>query len=241
MQEKLLPHYNERKAPVEMIILHATTHKSGEEVATCLDALELSSHYVLDLDGTIIKLVDEKNRAWHAGEAFWRGVSEDLNSRSIGIEICSPSLGQEEFSDKQIEKLIPFCQKLMRKYDISPCMVVGHSDVAPNRKPDPGLAFPWKRLAKEGIGLWYQPKNADKMPENDISKLLEIIGYDVRDEESLKASAYAFCRHYLPEYVEIDTDVMHLVDNILPQDFGFMQEGKFLRTLKAVAYSYKDC
>lgn len=221
-----------------MLVLHATAH-SATEAVECLDKLALSSHYVLDFDGEIFKLVDERQRAWHAGVAYWRGESEDLNSCSIGIEICSRSLGQKPFGEEQIAKLIPFCQKLMRKYQIDPRNVVGHSDIAPERKPDPGLAFPWKRLAKEGIGLWYQPKNAEKMPENEIAALLSLIGYDTRDENKIKASAYAFCRHFLPEFVEVDEDVMHLVDHHLPSEYHFMNDEKFLRTLKAVAYSYK--
>lgn len=239
MKEYLLPHYDERKTPVDMLVLHATAHQ-GIEVVQCLDSLKLSAHYVLTVEGELLKLVDEQHRAWHAGAGFWRGTDADLNSHSIGIEICSPSLGQEPFAEAQIEKLIPFCQKLIRKYKIVPQNIVGHSDIAPQRKPDPGMAFPWKRLAKEGIGLWYQPKNAAKMPETDIARLLGIIGYDVRGEDAVKASAYAFCRHFAPQYVTADKDVYHLVENILPAQFDFMREEKFLQVLKAVAYSYQN-
>lgn len=147
-------------------------------------------------------------------------------------------MGQTPYTEAQIDKLIFFCKKLIKKYNIAPQNIVGHSDISPTRKPDPGLAFPWKRLAKEGVGLWYQPKNADKMVENDVAKLLATIGYDVRDEATTKASAYAFCRRFLPQYVKVDADVYHLVDNVLPDDFSFMKEQKFLQTLKAVAYSY---
>lgn len=239
MKELLLPHYDERKASVDMLVLHATAHR-GEDAVQCLDSLKLSAHYVLTSEGELLKLVDEQKRAWHAGVGFWRGVDTDLNSHSIGIEICSPSLGQEPFSEAQIEKLIPFCQKLIRKYRIAPQNVVGHSDIAPQRKPDPGLAFPWKRFAREGIGLWYQLRNAAKMPENDISRLLGIIGYDVRSEDAVKASAYAFCRHFAPQYVAVDKNVGHLVENVLPLYFDFMREDRFLQILKAAAYSYQN-
>lgn len=239
MKEYLLPHYDERQTSVDMLVLH-TTAFNGDKAVECLDKLKLSVHYILTIEGELIKLVDEGNRAWHVGVGFWRGVEQDLNSHAIGIEICSPSLGQESFSNAQIEKLIHFCSKLVRKYKIVPQNVVGHSDVAPLRKPDPGMAFPWKRLANEGIGLWYQPKNALKMAESNIAKLLDIIGYDTRNEEATKASAYAFCRHFAPQYVIIDKDIHHLVDNVLPQRFDFMNEEKFLQTLKAVAYSYQN-
>lgn len=241
MQEILLPHFNERKAPISMLVLHCAAHP-GEELVSCLDKAELSSHYVLGLNGELIKVIDESNRAWHAGEASWREFKEDLNSCSIGIEISNLTLGQSPYSDAQIEKLIAFCQKLMRKHKILPQNVVAHSDIAPLRKVDPGLAFPWKRLSKEGIGLWYQPKNADKMPENDVAKLLAIIGYDTKDEETVIASAYAFKRRFLPEEVKVDEDVYHLVNNVYPiGDVMQLRGDKFMRTLKAVAYSFQNC
>lgn len=240
MKEHLLPHFNERQTDVDLLILHCAAH-NGEDLVNCLDKAQLSTHYVLDLRGELIKVVEENKRAWHAGEGFWRGIDTDLNSHSIGIEIANLSLGQTAYSEAQIEKLIPFCQKLMRKYKISPENVIGHSDSAPTRKPDPGLAFPWKRLAKEGIGLWYQPRNADKVAENDVAKLLEIIGYDVRTPESVIASSYAFRRHFLPEEVSTDEDVYHLVDNVYPiGNENLLKGDKFIRTLKAVAYSYQN-
>lgn len=240
MQEILLPHFNERQAPVSLLVLHSAAH-SGAELVQCLDAAKLSAHYVLDLNGDLIKVVDESKRAWHAGIGSWREFNEDINSHSIGIEISSLSLGQTPYHEAQIEKLIPFCQKLMRKYKIKPQNVIGHSDMAPERKPDPGIDFPWKRLAKEGIGLWYQPRNAEKMLENDVAKLLRIIGYNVETEEKTIAAAYAFRRHFIPEEVRIDNDIQHLVDNVYPTGNKDLLCGdKFLRILKAVAYSYQN-
>lgn len=221
-----------------MLVLHASAFPA-DKVLYYLDYYKCSCHYIMDLDGTLIKVAEESKSAQHAGKGYWRGSDESINARSIGIEICNLSLGQKPYEEYQIEKLIPFCQKLVRKYNIPACNVVGHSDVAPLRKPDPGLAFPWKRLAKEGLGLWYQPRNAAKVAENDTAVLLAGIGYDTRSEEAIKASAYAFCRHFLPQYVAFDEEPGHLVDNILPQNFDFMGEDKFLQTLKAVAYSYR--
>lgn len=240
MQEILLPHYNERQAPISLLVLHCAAH-DGESLVSSLDKAKLSCHYVLDMSGRLIKVVDESKRAWHAGLGSWREFKEDLNSRSVGIEISSLTLGQTPYNEAQIEKLIPFCQKLMRKHKILPQNVVAHSDIAPTRKADPGLAFPWKRLAKEGVGLWYQPKNAEKMPENDVARLLSLIGYDTKDEESTIAAAYAFRRRFLPQEVAVDENVRHLVDNIYPQGDKMQLRGdKFLKTLKAVAYSYQN-
>lgn len=240
MQEILLPHFDERTAPISILVLHCAAY-DGEALVSCLDNANLSAHYVLGLDGKLIKVVDESKRAWHAGLGSWREFHDDLNSHSIGIEISNLTLGQCPYNEAQIEKLIPFCRKLIRKYNIKPQNIVAHSDIAPTRKADPGLAFPWKRLAKEGIGLWYQPRNADKISENDIAKLLESIGYNIETEENTIASAYAFRRRFLPEEVEIDEDISHLIKNIYPLGDKMQLRGdKFSKTLKAVAYSYQN-
>lgn len=237
MKEQLLPYFEERKTPVDMIVLHASAFPA-EKLLYYLDYYKCSCHYVLDENAELIKVCGEEKCAFHAGKGYWRGAEKSVNQRSIGIEICNMSLGQHPYDEKQIDKLIPFCRKLVRKYAIPLCNVVGHSDVAPARKADPGPAFPWKRLAREGLGLWYEPKNAAKMAEDDTARLLSIIGYDTASEEAVRASAYAFCRRFLPQFVQLDEDVAHLVDNVLPDEFGFMAETKFKQVLKAAAYSY---
>lgn len=239
MQEQLLPHFNERETAIDMLVLHSTAHSNTSEVVECLDKLQLSCHYIMDLDGNLTKVVPEDKRAWHAGAGYWRGISEDLNSHSIGIEICNLQLGQENFTEKQIAKLIPFCKKIISKYNIKPHNVVAHSDIAPTRKPDPGICFPWKVLSREDVGLWYQPRNAFKIAENDVATLLNQIGYDTKDEETTIASSYAFRRRFLPEEVLVDEDIKHLVDNVYPIGNNDLLHGeKFIQTLKAVAYSY---
>lgn len=240
MQEHLLPHFNQREDKIDTIVLHCSAFKAEDAIKTYEDN-EVSAHYIIDLDGTIVKLVDENDRAWHAGKtAFWK-TEGSINSRSIGIEICNLSLGQEPYNDEQIEKLMFFCQKLIRKYNIKPQNIVGHSDVAPKLKADPGLAFPWKKLARNGVGLWYEQKHADRIPENDVVKLLNIIGYDTRDEESTIASAYAFRRRFLPKEVTVDNNIQHLLDNVYPiGNKDLLQGDKFLQTLKAVAYNYEN-
>lgn len=239
MKEYLLPHYGERSSPVDMLVLHCSAY-APDKLIGFFDEYKSSSHYIIDVDGEVIKLVDEKKSAYHAGVGYWRGSDASINSRSVGIELVNMSLGQEDYSEKQIEKLIPFCQKIIRKYKIKPENIVGHSDIKPKGKADPGINFPWKRMAKEGIGLWYELKNAAKISEDDPVKLLSFIGYDARDEESAIASAYAFRRRFMRNEVEIDPDIMHLVDNVYPAGRKELLGGeKFLQTLKAVAYSYQ--
>ena len=114
MREMLLPYFEERGTTVDMLVLHSSAY-AADELLKWLDFYKCSCHYILDFDGTLIKVVDESKAAQHAGRGFWRGEERSFNSRSIGIEICSPTLGQEAFAACQIEKLIPFCQKLIRK------------------------------------------------------------------------------------------------------------------------------
>ena len=136
--------------------------------------------------------------------------------------------------------LIPLCKELMQKYRIAAENVVGHSDIKPLGKADPGMCFPWQRLAQEGIGLWYNPADAEKTEENNVSVLLAKVGYNTADEETTIASAYAFRRRFLPEEVRIDNDVMHLVDNVYPVgDKSLLSGEKFINCLKAVAYRYE--
>lgn len=239
MKEHFLPYYQERNSAIDMLILHASAFPA-EKVLYYLDYYKCSCHYILDLDASLIKVVEEGKAAQHAGLGYWRGSDASLNGRSIGIEICNLSLGQEAYSEAQIAKLIPFCQKIIRKYGLKPYHIVGHSDVAPLRKPDPGAAFPWKKLAREGIGLWFELKNAAKMSENDPAALLKTIGYDTRNEAAIGASAYAFCRRFAPQYIEGAYEPSYLVEHVLPDSYDFMREAKFLQVLKAVAYSYRQ-
>lgn len=221
-----------------MLVLHSTAHDAAGAIQSLLKN-EVSAHYVIDLDGKIYSLVDENKRAWHAGVASWRGINTDLNSRSVGIEVCNLSLGQTPYNEAQISKLTRLCRKIIRTYNIRPEMIVAHSDIAPTRKPDPGIAFPWQYLAEKGIGLWYKTNNAKKISETSASELLKTIGYNTDTLETTIASAYAFRRHFLPEEVEIIEDIKQLVDNVYPQSNSQLLQGeKFINTLKAVAYAY---
>ncbi len=234
-----LPHFNERKKPVSALVLHCSAFHEAEAYQS-YDEAGVSTHYFIDEDGSLTQMVAEDKRAWHAGVASWREIKEDFNSCSIGVEICNMSLGETPYTKAQINTLIPLCQEIIKKYKILPQNVVAHSDIAPTRKMDPGMAFPWQELAQNGIGLWYDIKNAAKVKENDVGKLLKLIGYKADDKEETIAAAYAFRRRFLPEEVEIVGNVRELIEHPYPQGkVNLLQGKKFLQTLKAVTYSYK--
>lgn len=239
MKECLLPDCCERNAEIDMLVLHCSAYPA-DKLIDIFKEYKVSSHYIIDENGEIIRLVDEAKAAYHAGVGFWRGRADSCNMRSVGIELVNMSLGQTPYSEAQIAALIPLCKELMQKYRIAAENVVGHSDIKPLGKADPGMCFPWQRLAQEGIGLWYNPADAEKTEENNASVLLAKVGYNTADEETTIASAYAFRRRFLPEEVRIDNDVMHLVDNVYPVgDKSLLSGEKFINCLKAVAYRYE--
>jgi len=172
---------------VDMLVLHYTDMDSAEESTArlCDPAAQVSAHYLIDEDGTIFALVPEGKRAWHAGVSFWRGETA-INARSIGIELQNPghSLGYRAFPDSQIAALIALCQGILARHPIPSRNVVGHSDVAPDRKIDPGELFPWARLADAGIGIWPDPVPAGAV---DLPGLLAEIGYNPAAEKAVSA------------------------------------------------------
>ena len=155
-REEPSPNFNERRLPVSMIVLHYTGMQSAAEALERLKdpAAEVSAHYLIDEDGTVIRLVDEAKRAWHAGRSFWRGIT-DVNSASVGIELVNPGheFGYRPFPDAQMEALVPLLADIVRRHDIPRANVVGHSDVAPARKIDPGELFDWDMLARYNLTL----------------------------------------------------------------------------------------
>jgi N-acetylmuramoyl-L-alanine amidase len=150
------------KAPArpDLIILHYTGMKTAEGALMRLTAreAEVSSHYLVLEDGTILQLVPERRRAWHAGVSSWHGET-DINSRSIGIEIVNPGheFGYPPFPRRQIDAVIALCRDIMRRQRIDPSGILAHSDIAPSRKQDPGEKFPWSRLHRFGVGVWARP------------------------------------------------------------------------------------
>jgi N-acetylmuramoyl-L-alanine amidase len=150
------PNFGDRRGceKPSMIILHYTGMPSAKEALgrLCDPAAEVSAHYVVDEDGTLYQLVDEDKRAWHAGVSAWGDIT-DINSHSIGIEIVNPGheWGYRPFPPEQIAVVKDLCRDLMQRYSIAPENVLGHSDVAPGRKQDPGELFPWDEFEAEGL------------------------------------------------------------------------------------------
>ena len=154
------PNFDERKAgrPPDMILLHSTGMQTGDSALQRLTVADskVSSHYVVFENGRIVQCVPEEKRAWHAGESSWAGET-DINSRSIGIEIVNPGheFGYTDFPLRQIAAVISLCKSInTRRGPIAADRVLGHSDVAPNRKQDPGEKFPWGLLSESGVGHW---------------------------------------------------------------------------------------
>ncbi|MCU0829193.1 MAG: N-acetylmuramoyl-L-alanine amidase [Tabrizicola sp.] len=148
------PNHGERRdgARVELIVLHYTVLDCVEAVERLCDPVaEVSAHYLIDRDGSVLSLVEEGARAWHAGAGSWQGRG-DVNSRSIGIELVNS--GSEPFAEPQMAALERLLGEVMERHALSPRAVIGHSDMAPDRKSDPGSRFDWRRLAMQGLAVW---------------------------------------------------------------------------------------
>jgi N-acetylmuramoyl-L-alanine amidase len=157
------PNFDARTGPPDMIVLHYTGMATGEAaLARMRDPLaKVSAHYMVETDGRVFALVPEERRAWHAGKSFWRGQT-DINAASIGVEIVNPGLdhGYVPFAEAQIAAVIDLLADIRSRWTAPNARILGHSDVAPGRKEDPGELFPWKRLAEAGHGLWAEPAPA---------------------------------------------------------------------------------
>ena len=223
--ETFSPNFNERAEPISMIVLHYTgMQDAAAAIAWLADpASKVSCHYVLAEDGQLVTMVPEEKRAWHAGASHWRGMT-DINSRSIGIEIVNPGheFGYRPFPEPQIEALIPLVADIKDRYAITRGNVVGHSDIAPTRKRDPGELFPWGRLARLRLAL---PRPTKKLMDpgwTDAGFLLalERFGYEVTDP---MAATVAFQRRFRPELIDggIDAECRSiLLALLLPQPQG---------------------
>ena len=154
------PNFNARRGPPDMLVLHYTGMRTADEAVArlCDPEAQVSAHYVVDEDGAILRLVAEERRAWHAGKGGWQGET-DCNAASIGIEIVNPGheFGYRDFPEVQIDAVISLINDIRTRWTIPDARIIGHSDLAPERKQDPGERFPWKRLAAIGHGLWFEP------------------------------------------------------------------------------------
>jgi N-acetylmuramoyl-L-alanine amidase len=204
MIETPSPNFDDRTMPVTILVLHYTgmADAAGAIARLSDPAAKVSCHYLVADDGQIVRMVDESKRAWHAGKSHWRGI-DSLNSCSIGIEIVNPGheLGYRPFPEAQIDALIPLVSDIVSRHGITRGNVVGHSDIAPARKQDPGELFPWYRLAKLRLALPRPTKNLMDPHWSDAGFLLalERFGYDVTDT---LAAVVAFQRRFRPELID---------------------------------------
>lgn len=226
------PSYNfsnrKKDAKINSIVLHYTGMVSMEAAINRMrnPDYEVSSHYCVDTNGDIIQLVEDKYKAWHSGTSNWRGF-DNLNDYSIGIEIVNKGheFGYEEFPEEQIDAVIKLCKKIIAEHpDIDQRNIVGHSDIAPTRKEDPGELFPWTKLAMNGIGIYHtinygkkfqyrQPTIIDEEESKEIGEIqrkLSVIGYKIQrttifDEQTKKVVA-AFYRRFIPERISLSED-----------------------------------
>jgi len=208
-----------------MIVLHYTgMQDAASAIARLTDPeAKVSAHYLIAEDGQIVRMVAEQQRAWHAGRSYWRGMT-DINSASIGIELVNPGheFGYRPFPEAQIDALMPLLRTLTTRYRITRGNVVGHSDIAPARKMDPGEFFPWARLAKVRLALPSPTKALldPKWPDGGFLLALERFGYDVTDPE---AAVIAFQRRFRPDMIDgiIDGECRaKLLALLLPRPLG---------------------
>lgn len=186
--------YNLRKP--SFVIIHHTAQNSCEQTLKTFTTIksQVSAHYVICKDGTVHQMLNDYMRAWHGGNAKWGNLT-DINSASIGIELDNN--GFQSFDSLQINSLLSLLNKLKKNYAIPSANFIGHSDIAPTRKVDPNVTFPWKKLADNGYGLWYDDTTNITVPADfNAVQALRIIGYDVRDAG---AAIAAFKRHFLGE------------------------------------------
>jgi N-acetylmuramoyl-L-alanine amidase len=199
------PNHDERTpgVPVDILVLHYTGMRTADEALArlCDPDAKVSAHYTIGRDGRVFAHVPEDRRAWHAGISCWAGQT-NINARSIGIEIVNPGheFGYIPFAQAQIAALMDLAQAILARHPIPPARVLGHSDVAPARKMDPGELFPWAELAEFGIGVWPQKRGwAGEPPATALAQF----GYGIapHTDVPLEAAITAFQRHFRPSDV----------------------------------------
>ena len=208
-----------RTAPPDILVLHYTGMQTGPMALERLrdpNEPRVSSHYMVEEDGRIFRLVAEERRAWHAGVSYWKG-ERNINGVSIGVEIVNPGheFGYRPFPDAQIAAVIELITDIRSRWMIPDDRIVGHSDVAPTRKDDPGELFPWKRLAQAGHGLWVEAAAAPGQPMmegEDSAAVFALqagftrLGYDLppsgKFDADTKAVVTAFQRHWRQHKVD---------------------------------------
>lgn len=215
------PNFDRRMLPVSMIVLHYTGMQTAQAAIDHLanPAAKVSAHWLVSESGQVVALVDEGNRAWHAGKSCWRGIA-DVNSASIGIEIVNPGheFGYRPFPLAQMAAVETLVADAVRRYAITPANVVGHSDVAPARKQDPGEFFEWARLAARGLAA-AAPGGRDDPGWTDDATIVALYryGYDIADPA---AAVIAFQRRFRPADISgrIDSECRCILSALLQID-----------------------
>jgi N-acetylmuramoyl-L-alanine amidase len=214
------PNHAARQSTVDVLVLHYTELPLDESLKVLCDGKRgnrVSAHYVLAEDGVAYRLVPEDRVAWHAGRSHWRG-REALNGTSIGIEIVNLHGDRHDYPETQIAALIELCHDIVGRHPaIVPRNVVGHSDIAPVRKVDPGLRFPWATLAARGIGLW--PRSGAKPLGGDVQPALERLGYPPASDVTTADIVTSFQRHFRPARADgvADAETRALLADLLDQ------------------------
>jgi N-acetylmuramoyl-L-alanine amidase len=236
IREQPSPNHDARPAetPIDTLVLHYTGMPTGAAALTrlCDASSRVSAHYLVEEDGRVYRLVPDERRAWHAGIAYWRG-HRDINARSIGIEIVNPGheFGYRAFPAKQMAAVRELARDIMGRHPIPPRNVVAHSDVAPERKEDPGELFDWRYLASKGVGVWPKPNATTRMREfasgerdaaiADAQGKLLAWGYEVPTHGLLDAKTervlVAFQRRYRPTRFDgrLDAETVSLLEALL--------------------------
>lgn len=217
--ERPTPNFDDRPdaTPVDILVFHYTGMTSTEAALDrlCDPAAKVSAHYLVDEDGAVYGLVPEGKRAWHAGLACWRS-HRDINGRSIGIELANPGhqYGYRDFTAPQMASLADLACAILSRHPIPPRNVLGHSDVAPDRKLDPGERFDWRGLADRGIGLWPSATAV----EGDALRLLAEYGYDTATRQVIAA----FQRRYRPRRIDgcVDEETRSLLGGVVAAGRG---------------------
>jgi N-acetylmuramoyl-L-alanine amidase len=214
------PNHAARQSPVDLLVLHYTELPLDESLAVLCDDRRphrVSAHYVLAEDGAVYRLVPEDRVAWHAGRSHWRG-RDALNGTSVGIEIVNLHGDRHDYPDTQIAALAKLCHDIISRHPaIVSRNVVGHSDISPKRKIDPGLRFPWARLAAVGIGLW--PRAGAKPVEGDVQAALQRFGYPPAIDVTTADIVAAFQRRFRPARADgiADRETRALLADLLDQ------------------------
>ncbi len=202
MLERPSPNHGARRdgTIVDILVLHYTGMADARSALDrlCDPSAEVSAHYLVEEDGVVWRLVPEDRRAWHAGVSSWAGEA-DVNSLSIGIELVNPGHGAayRRFALPQMIALERLCHDILARHPIPAWRILGHSDVAPGRKRDPGELFDWKWLADRGVGLWPDPQADDAKVSIDIARWMRRFGYPDGSTDSVAA----FQRHFRPRSV----------------------------------------